>query len=86
MLFNVFEPKLVDSLLYAMIDFFNHGIQDTATWSQLSLVPRLYITKLICSDNVHVLVIIFVNNDMGVDAMSVVKGNKEASRFYICAI
>ena len=39
MLFNVFEPKLVDSLLYAMIEFFNHGIQGTATWSQLSLVP-----------------------------------------------
>ena len=38
-LFNVFEPKLVDSLLYAMIEFFNHGIQGTATWSQLSLVP-----------------------------------------------
>ena len=41
MLFNVFEPKLVDSLLYAMIEFFNHGIQGTATWSQLSLVPPL---------------------------------------------
>ena len=26
-LFNVFEPKLVDSLLYAMIEFFNHGTQ-----------------------------------------------------------
>ena len=39
MLFNVLEPKLVDSLLYAMIEFFNHGIQGTATWSQLSLVP-----------------------------------------------
>ena len=38
-LFNVFEPKLVDSILYAMIEFFNHGIQGTATWSQLSFVP-----------------------------------------------
>ena len=26
-LFNVFEPKLVDSFLYAMIEFFNHGTQ-----------------------------------------------------------
>ena len=26
-LFTVFEPKLVDSLLYAMIEFFNHGTQ-----------------------------------------------------------
>ena len=40
MLFNVFEPKLVDSLLYAMIEFFNHGIQGTATWNQLSFVPH----------------------------------------------
>ena len=40
-LFNVFEPKLVDSLLYAKIDIFNHGIQGTATWSQLSFVPHL---------------------------------------------
>ena len=40
-LFNVFEPKLVDSLLYAMIYFFNHGIQGTATWSQLSFVPLM---------------------------------------------
>ena len=39
-MFNVFEPKLVDSLLYAMIEFVNHGIQGTATWSQLSLVPH----------------------------------------------
>ena len=26
-LFNVFEPKLVDSILYAMISFFNHDTQ-----------------------------------------------------------
>ena len=26
-LFNVFKPKLVDSLLYAMIEFFNHDTQ-----------------------------------------------------------
>ena len=33
------EPKRVDSILYTMIEFFNHGIQGTATWSQLSFVP-----------------------------------------------
>ena len=32
----------MDSLLYAMIEFFNHGIQGTATWSQMSLVPHVY--------------------------------------------
>ena len=29
--FNVFEPKLVDSLLYAMIEFFNNGTQWAAS-------------------------------------------------------
>ena len=38
---TVFKPKRVDSILYTMIEFFNHGIQGTATWSQLSLVPQL---------------------------------------------
>ena len=45
-MFNVFEPKLVDSLLYAMIEFFNHGIQDTATWSQLSFVPQVVLRNV----------------------------------------
>ena len=36
----MFEPKRVDSLLYTMIKMFNHGIQGTATWRQLSFVPR----------------------------------------------
>ena len=31
--FNIFEPKQVDSLLYTMIGFFNHGTQGTATGS-----------------------------------------------------
>ena len=48
MLFNVFEPKLVDSLLYAMIEFFNNGIQGTATWSQLSLVPQVALGSWSC--------------------------------------
>ena len=39
MLFNVFEPKLVDSLLYAMIEFFNHG----TLRSQLSFEPHPFI-------------------------------------------
>ena len=51
MLFNVFEPKLVDSLLYAMIEFFNHGIQGTATWSQLSLVPLTVHNKKVIDEN-----------------------------------
>ena len=38
-MFNVFEPKLVDSLLYAMIEFFNHGILR----SQLSFEPHPFI-------------------------------------------
>ena len=37
-----FEPKQVDSLLFTMIEFCNHGIQGTATWSQLSFVPPNY--------------------------------------------
>ena len=42
MLFNVFEPKLVDSLLYAMIEFFNHG----TLRSQLSCEPHPFIRPL----------------------------------------
>ena len=38
---KLFEPKRVDSLLYIMIEFFNHGIQGTAMWSQLSFVSLL---------------------------------------------
>ena len=37
--FNFVWPKQVDSLLYTMIGFFNHGTQGTVTGSQLSFVP-----------------------------------------------
>ena len=53
--FKIIEPKRIDSLLYAMIDFVNHGIQGTATWSQLSFVPPKNWHKtehiIICSSN-----------------------------------
>ena len=74
MLFKVFEPKLVDSLMYAMIEFFNHGIQGTATWSQLSLVPHIHAQRSVVYSFVSVFIElriikhifhILINNDKG---------------------
>ena len=75
MLFNVFEPKLVDSLLYAMIKFFNHGIQGTATWSQLSLVPQ-HDAGIILS-NVQVLQqLVTALNGVSANVMGAVRGRQ----------
>ena len=61
-MFNVFEPILVDSLLYAMIEFFNHGFQGTATWSQLSFVPQKVVTTHLLKKTIIYMYIYNVNH------------------------